>query len=355
MTSSNGVRRVAVSASDGRCICGRYAIVTEAAALAAAEWAGRGDELAAVAAARAAMAAELARTPIRARIVAGRSGGPCCEALCVGDEIGSEVGPWVSTTLGEGAWLVDAPEPWDLAVDPIQAPNLLARGADGALAMIAAGPAGSLLPVPEMYMQKLIVPAEAVGKIDLDAPVAENVKAVAAALGRPAEQLNVVVLDRPRHEDLIEQIRRTGARIRLITDGDVSAGLAVASGDAGVDMYVGIGGSTEGILAAAALQCLGGEMQARFWPVSRHQVELVKSAGIEDIETLLSTSDMAGEGVLFAATAVTGGRFLRAVSYRRDGIHTETLVLCSRCRAVRKIQTVHRSENRGPRVILGSR
>lgn len=329
--------------------------MTEAAALAAAEWMGRGDDVAAVGAARQAMAAELARAPIRARIVAGRSGGPCCDALCVGDEIGSEVGPWVSTKLGDAPWLVDAPELWDLAVDPIQAPNLLARGTDGALAMIAAGPAGSLLPVPEMYMQKLIVPAEAAGKVDLDAPVTDNIKAVAAALGKPAEQLNVVVLERPRHEELVDQMRRTGVRIRLITDGDVSAGLAVASGDAGVDMYIGIGGSTEGILAAAALQCLGGEIQARFWPVSRHQVELVKNAGIADIETLLHTSDMAGEGVLFAATAITGGRFLKGVSFRRDGIHTETLILCSRCRAVRKIQTVHRSENRGPRVILGAR
>lgn len=129
----------------------------------------------------------------------------------------------------------------------------------------------------------------------------------------------------------------------------------MASGDAGVDLYIGIGGSTEGILAAAALQSLGGEMQARFWPVSRHQVDLVKNAGIDDIETLLSTDDMAAEGVLFAATAVTGGRFLKGVSYRRDGIHTETLVLCSRCRAVKKIQTVHRAENRGPRVVLGGR
>ena len=329
--------------------------MTEVAALAAAEWMGRGDGLAASLAARQAMAAELGRMPIRARVVAGRSGGPSCDALLVGEEVGSESGPWFSTSLDDVGWLTDPPDVWDLAVDPIQAPNLLARGADGALAMIAAGPTGSLLPVPEMYMQKLIVPPEAAGTIDLDAPVADNVKAVAAALGRRPEELNVVVLDRPRHEDLIEQIRRSGARIKLISDGDVSAGLAVASGDAGVDMYIGIGGSTEGILAAAALRCLGGEIQARFWPVSRHQVELVKSAGIEDIETRLSTSDMAGDGVLFSATAVTGGRFLKAVNYRPDGIHTETLVLCSRCRGVRKIKTIHRSQNRGPQVNLGAR
>ena len=135
----------------------------------------------------------------------------------------------------------------------------------------------------------------------------------------------------------------------------MSAGLAVATRDAGVDMYIGIGGSTEGILTAAALRCLGGEMQARFWPVSRHQVELVKAAGIEDIEARLTTSDMAGDGVLFVATAVTGGRFLRGVDVRSDGVRTETLVLCSRCHAVRVVKTIHRTGNGGPQVSLGAR
>lgn len=354
-TLSRKARAVTVPATTSRCVCGSYAGVTEVAALAAAQWMGRGDHLSAVKAAREAMAAELMRMPVRARIVAGRSGGPSCDALCVGDEIGSDSGPWLSAKPDGEEWLSDPSELWDLVVDPIQAPNLLARGADGALTMIAAGPAGSLLTVPEMYMQKLIVPPEAAGTVDMDASVVDNIKAVASALGRRPSELNVVVLDRPRHEELIEQIRRSGARIRLITDGDVSAGLAVASGDAGVDMYIGIGGSTEGILAAAALRCLGGEIQARFWPVSRHQVEVVKNAGIEDIETRLTTTDMAGEGVLFAATAVTGGRFLKAVSSHNDGVHTETLVLCSRCHGVRKIQTVHRAENGGPQVVLGAR
>ncbi len=341
--------------NDGRCICGRYAAVTEAAALAASKWIGKGDGLAASMAAREAMAAELQHMPIRARVVAGRNGGPSCDALKVGDEVGSESGPWVSARLGDNMWSDDSTGGWDLAVDPLQAPSLLARGADGSLAMLAAGPAGSLLPVPEMYMQKLIVPQEAAEAVDLDAPVNDIVKTVAAALGRPVTELNVVVLDRPRHEDLIAQIRRSGARIKFITDGDASAGLAVASGDAGVDMYIGIGGSTEGILAAAALRCLGGGIQARFWPVSRHQVELVKAAGIDDIEARLSTADMAGEGVIFLATAVTGGTFLKAVSHRYDGIRTETLVLCSRCRAVRKIQTTHRLDVGNSRMLLGAR
>lgn len=336
------------------CICGRFASATEAAALAAAEWMGRGDGLAAGMAARRAMAADLEQMPLRARLVAGRSGGPSCDALSVGGEVGSPSGPWLSSGSGEEAWL-DIPELWDMAIDPLQAPNSLARGTDGALAMIAAGPAGSLMPVPEMYMQKLIVPAKAARVIDLDALVGSNIEAVAAALGRRPEDLIVVVLDRPRHEDLIAQIEDAGARVRLMTDGDVSAGIAVASGDARVDMCIGIGGSTEGILTAAALRCLGGEMQARFWPVSRRQVEMVKAAGVEDIEARLTVDDMAGEGVLFSATAVTGGRFLKPVDYRADGIHTETLVLCSRCRGVRKIHTIHRSESTGSQVALGAR
>ncbi len=342
-------------ASEERCICGRFAAVTEAAALAAAGWMGRNDGLAGSLAARKAMAAVLAQMPIKARVVAGRGGGPSCDVLRVGDEVGSSSGPWVSSSLDGDEWTTDAAVAWDLAIDPLQAPNSLARGVDGALTMVAAGPSGSLLPVPEMYMQKLIVPAEAADVIDLDAPVEKNIRAVAAALGRRPEELIVVVLDRPRHEELIEQVRASGARIRLVMDGDVSAGLAVASGDAGVDAYIGIGGSTEAILAAAALRSLGGEMQARFWPVSRHQVEMVKAAGIQDIEARLRAGDMAGEGVLLSATAVTGGRFLKAVAYRSDGIYTETIVVCSRCHAVRKIQTIHRRENGGPHVHLGAR
>jgi fructose-1,6-bisphosphatase II len=343
-----------MTASEGRCTCGRFAVVTEGAALAAAEWLGRGDGLAADMAAREAMAAGLAQMPIRGRVVAGRSGGPECRALCVDEEVGSESGPWFSSG-GESGGSCDKAEVWDLAVDPLQALKSLATGTDGALTVLAAGPSGSLMHVPEMYMQKLTVPSGAAGAIDLDAPVEKNVKAVAAALGRRPAELAVVVLDRPRHEELVEQLRRAGARVRLIPDGDVSAGIAVAAEDPGVDMYIGIGGSTEGIMTAAALRCLGGEMQARFWPVSRHQLELMREAGIADVERRFSTRDMAGDGVLFCATAVTGGRFLRGVQMRPEGIRTETLVLCSACHGVRKITTTHRSKNEGPQVALGGR
>lgn len=339
---------------EGRCICGRLAVVTEAAALAAARGMGLGDAMGSELAARDAMAEQLALMPLKGRIVAGRMSGGACGGLCVGDEVGSPSGPWFPSPGGEeGPGSEDAE--WDFVVDPLQAPGSLARGADGALTMLAAGPKGSLMPVPEMYMQKLVVPSQAAGAIDLDAPVAENVRAVAAALGKKPADVAVVVLDRPRHEGLVEQIRSTGAKVRLILDGDVSAAIAVASGDAGVDVCIGIGGSTEGILTAAALRCLGGEIVARFWPVSRYQVDLVKEAGIEDIEARLSTSDMAGQGVMFLATAVTGGRFLRGVDVRPYGVVTETLVLCSACHGVRKITTVHRKDNAGPRVALGAR
>lgn len=336
------------------CICGRFAGVTEAAAIAAAEWMGRGNAIAATMAAREAMAVDFEEMPLRARVVAGKSGDPSRDALAVGSEVGSENGPWATARVGGEPWSSE-PDMWALAVDPLQAPNSLARGTDGALAMVAAGPQGSLMPVPEMYMQKLIVPSDAAAAIDLDAQVGDNMKAVAAALRRRREDLVVVVLDRPRHEGLITEIRATGARVRLVSDGDVSAGIAVASRDVGLDMCIGIGGSTEGILTAAALRCLGGEMQARFWPVSRHQVELVREAGIEDIEARLTTGDMAGEGVLFVATAVTGGRFLKPVAVCADGIHTETLVLCSRCHSVREIHTIRRPEDGGPQVSLGAR
>ena len=343
-----------MATSEGQCICGRFSSVTEAAALAAAEWTGRGDGLAADLAAREAMVAELAQMPFKARVVAGRGGNEAPNILRLGDAVGGESVFQPAAGFPAGS-ATEGYDHWDLAVVPLEGHAALAAGADGALSMIAAGPSGSLLAVPDMYMQKLVVPGDAAAVIDIEAPVASNISAVATALGRRPSDLIVVILDRPRHEEIIAQIRRSGARLKLIADGDLSAGLAAATRDAGADMCIGIGGSTEGIMTAAALRCLGGEIQARFWPVSRHQVELVKAAGIEDVEAPLTTRDMAGDGVLFSATAVTAGRFLKAVDVRSDGVRTETLVLCSRCRAIRTIKTIHRSENGGPQVSLGVR
>ena len=234
-------------------------------------------------------------------------------------------------------------------VQPLEAINALARGAEGALSMIAAGPEGSLMQVPEMYMQKVIVAGRAAAAVDIDAPVADNIRGVAGALGLDPAELVVVVLDRPRHDELAAQVRAAGARLKLI------AGIAAALRESGVHMTIGIGGSIEGVLAAAALRCIGGEMKARFWPVSRAQVEQVRAAGLTDVEAPLSTSDLAHDGVLFSATAVTGGRFLRGIDVRRDGVQTETIIMCSNCHAVRTIKSLHRIECGGAMVSLAIR
>jgi fructose-1,6-bisphosphatase II len=299
------------------------------------------------------MAEVLAEMPTRVRVVASRGSGRGPSALQAGDELGGgAAGRGGAAPTGEP----EADEgPWDAVVQPLEAMNALARGAEGALAMIAVGPRGSLMPVPEMYMEKVVVAGPAGGAVDIDASVGDNIRAVAAALGKEPRDLVVVVLDRPRHDELAAQVRAAGARLALIADGDISAGIAAATRESGVDMLIGIGGSIEGVIAAAALRCLGGEIRARFWPVSRHQVEQVKAAGLEDVEVSLTTADLAGEGVLFCATAVTGGRFLKGRVVRPDGVQTETLVACSRCHAVRKITTLHRTQNGGPLVALGLR
>jgi fructose-1,6-bisphosphatase II len=341
--------------AEGRCICTRFVTVTEAAALGAAEWIGRGDGLAGELAARQAMAAALAEAPVKVRVVASRGGGRPPAVLQAGDELG---GRWFEES-GRADDAADKrgerPLLWDAVVQPLEAINALARGAEGALAMIAAGPEGSLMAVPEMYMQKVIVAGRAAGSVDIDASMGDNIRGVAKALDLDVSELVVVVLDRPRHDELAAQIRAAGARLKLIPDGDISAGIAAALRESGVHMTIGIGGSVEGVLAAAAVRCLGGEMRARFWPVSRYQVEQVRAAGFEDVETPLSTDDLARDGVLFCATAVTGGRFLRGVDVRPDGVQTETLVLCSNCHAVRTVKSLHRAGNEGPLVALAIR
>ncbi len=337
--------------AEGRCICTRFVTVTEAAALGAAEWIGRGDGLSGELAARKAMADALSDSPVMVRVVASRGSGRGPAMLQAGDVLGGRPIQGADSDADGGKAAGPVPE-WDAIVQPLEAINALARGAEGALAMIAAGPQGSLMQVPEMYMQKVIVAGQAAAAVDIDASVEENIHAVAKALGIHPSELGVVVLDRPRHEELAAQIRAAGARLKLIPDGDISAGIAAALRESGVHMTIGIGGSIEGVIAAAALRCIGGGMQARFWPVSRHQVDQVKAAGLGDIETPLSTADLARDGVLFCATAVTGGRFLRGIDVRPDGITTETVIMCSNCHAVRTIKSLHRTENGGAQVSL---
>jgi fructose-1,6-bisphosphatase II len=328
-------------------MCSRFAPITEAAALAAAEWEGRGDALAADQAARDAMAAVLDTVSFRAHVVAGRMGQDMTARMQPGQTVGGAASEAPEVEEG-GQEESREPVSWDLAVAPVEGHDALARGLDGALAMIAAAPAGGIMSVPEMYMQKIAVAGVARDAIDMRAPVGDNIRQVASALGRRARDLTVAVLDRPRHDELIEDIKRSGARLRLIDDGDVSASIAAAVPDTGIDICMGIGGSTEGIITAAALRCLGGAMQARFWPVSRYQVQTLNSLGIDDIEVVLKTEDMARHGVLVAVTAVTSGRFLRGVAARSDGTWTETMVMCSRCNKISVVKTIHRQESGQP-------
>ena len=321
-----------------QCLCEEFVAVCEATALAASVWHGRGDGLSADLAAREAMLGALDEMDFRGKVIVGRGGADSPCELRVGQEVGRG---WTRGAAGAGA--TDTEEPslaWDLAVDALEGRSAVAKGQAGALAVIAAGPAGSFMSVPEMYMQKIVVPGEAAGVTEIDAPVADNVRAVAAALGRPPSELSVVILDRPRHEELIAQVKKSGARVTLIGDGAIRAGIAAAARVPGVDMSIGIGGSTEGIITAAALQCIAGQIQARFWPVSRHQVEQLRALSIGSVEATLTTTDLVGKNVVFAATAVTDGRFLKGVSSGAGLVRTETILMCSRCHKIRLVKAI---------------
>lgn len=306
-----------------RCLCNDFVRATEAAALASGRWMGQGDPEAADRAAAAAMAETLGRLPISGVVVIGE--GPEGEApqLFVGERLGSG-----------GARC-------DLAVDALEGTDIVARGQAGAMSVLAVGPAGRLKSMPNMYMQKLVVGPRAAGRVDIDGRVEETLRIIAEIYERPVAELTVIILDRPRHEELIAEVRRAGARIKLITDGDVTAGIAVAVQDANDQLYIGIGGAAEGVITAAALHCLGGEIQAKLWPLSRREVESAREHGIEDIEATLRTDDMAGGEVVFAATGVTEGEFLKGVEYLGWGVRTHSMVMCNRCRDVRFIQSTH--------------
>ena len=245
----------------------------------------------------------------------------------------------VGDTLGSGELEVD------LAVEPVEGLQLLVKGQEGSISAVAAGPKGSMLKTPDMYMSKLIVGPRAKGTIDIDAPVSENIGAIAEAMGRRPSEITVAVLDRDRHEGLIEEIRGTGARIHIRPEGDLTPAVAVGLRDAELHAVIGIGGAPEGVLAAAVLKCLGGEMQARMWPTQRSQVEQLKEFGLEDPERKLTLNDlMRGDDVVFAATGVTSGETLKGVEYFRGGARTNTVVMSTEPRVVRFMDTIHALE-----------
>jgi fructose-1,6-bisphosphatase II len=304
-----------------RCLCESYARTTERAALAGARWLGRADEIAAQEAAASGMRHELELLPIDGQIMVGSPGE--IEALQTGDQIGSG---------GERV---------DLAVDPLEGSGIVARGGSGAMSMIAVGEPGSLQMLPDMYMRKMAVGPVARGKIDLLRPVADNVEAIAEAFGRRVGDITTIVLDRPRHHDLIEEIRAAGARIKLIQDGDVTASISAAIRGTNDHLAIGIGGTRQAVLAAAALRCLGGDLEAQLWPVSRREIDEARERGIGDVERVFTTTDLAPKEAIVAATGVSNGDLLRGVRFRADSAWTHTLVMCTRCNWVRFEEGIH--------------
>jgi fructose-1,6-bisphosphatase II len=245
----------------------------------------------------------------------------------------------VGNTLGAGEPEVD------LAVEPVEGIELLVKGQEGSISAVAAAPRGSMLRTPDMYMSKLIAGRQARGKIDIDAPVAENIGAIAEAVGRRPSEITVAVLDRDRHANLIEKIRETGARIHIRPEGDLTPAIAVGLRGSELHAVIGIGGAPEGILAAAVMKCLGGEMQARMWPTQRSQVEKLVEYGLDDPERKLTLDDLIrDDDVVFAATGVTPGETLKGVEYFRGGVRTNTVVMSTAPRVVRFMDTIHALE-----------
>ena len=301
------------------CRCETYARATEWAALAGARWLGRADQEAAETASGAAMAAALETFEIDGRVVIGTDDG----ALAVGSQIG----------IGG--------DPVDLALDPLEGRGVVARGGPGAMSMIAVAEPGSLLALPEMYMRKMAVGPRARGQIDIQRPVADNIAAIAEAFGRQSGDITTIVLDRPRHHDLVEEIRGAGARIKLIQDGTVTASISAAIRGTNDHLAIGIGGTRQTVVSAAALRCLGGELQAQLWPTSRSDIEAAHEAGIEDVDRIFFTEDLAPGEVIVAATGVSNGDLLRGVRFYADSARTHSLVMCTRCNWVRFTDGLH--------------
>ena len=248
------------------------------------------------------------------------------------------IGEKVGTSLGDEI---------DIAVDPLEGTAITARGDSNALSVLAAAPKGCLLHAPDMYMDKIAVGKAAKGSIDLDASVRENIEAVAKCLDKKIDDVTVVILDRERHKQIISDIRKSGARIRLISDGDVAGALAPALYSSGVDLLLGSGGAPEGVIAAAALKAMGGEIQGRLNPQSKEEEGRAKEMGIKDISKKLKTDDMVkGEGSLFCATGVTDGTILRGVRFVPHGAVTHSLVMRCKSKTVRFIEAHHHFEHK---------
>jgi fructose-1,6-bisphosphatase class II len=305
--------------------------VVEQAAIAAARTMGLGDRHKADDVAVEAMRAVMDTVPMDGTIVIGEGERDAAPMLYIGEKVGA-----AQHNQGGGYAAVD------IAVDPLEGTNLCATGAPNAIAVLAASEKGGLLHAPDLYMEKIIVGPSCKGAVELDAPVADNLRAIAKRLDRDVEDLVVIVLDRPRHEKLVSDIRVTGARIRLIGDGDLSAGISAAVVGTGVHAVMGTGGAPEGVLAAAALRCLNGQILARLVVSKPEHHERVAKMGIHDPKRIYDTEELApGKKIIFACTGVTDGNLLRGVRFFGEGIRTQSLVMTLDERQVRFIDTVH--------------
>lgn len=306
--------------------------VTEQAAIAAAHTMGFGERRHSDHVAVEAMRRELDALDINGRVVIGEGERDEAPMLYVGELLGARKGDESAPGV-------------DIAVDPLEGTNLCATGAPDAVAVLAAAERGGLLHAPDVYMEKIVVGPTARGCVHLDAPVSENLRNIAKAYDRDVRDLTVVVLDRERHEQLIADIRSAGARIRLIGDGDLSAGIAAAVRGTGVQAAIGIGGAPEGVITAAAMRCLGGEIQARLVALDDHQRSRLAELGFDNGDRIFKTEDLApGENILFSCTGVTDGEFLQGVRFFGSGYRTSTLFMSLTQRVIRFVDTIHRED-----------
>jgi fructose-1,6-bisphosphatase II len=298
---------------------------TEAAALSSGRWMGRGDEKSADHAAVEAMRRAFKNISIRGKVVIGEGERDKAPMLYIGEEIGSGEGPEV-----------------DIAVDPLEGTTITSKGSNNAITVLAAAPKGTLFHAPDTYMEKIAVGKEASGSIDLDASVKDNIHAVASKLDKKPEDVTVIILERERHNKLIEEVRSCNARIKLIGDGDVAGALAPAIQDSGVDILMGVGAAPEGVIAAAALKSLDGEIQGRLKPRNDEEIERAKKMGISDVEKKLKIDDLVKSNkAMFAATGVTDGTILRGVRYTGIGAVTHSIVMRAYTKTIRFIEAHH--------------
>ena len=305
--------------------------LTEAAAMWSARLMGRGDEKAADQAAVDAMRKAFNQLNIRGTIVIGEGERDEAPMLYIGEKVGRG----------------DPSDPEvDIALDPLEGTTITATGGPNALSVIAMADKGNLLNAPDTYMDKIAVGPSARGAIDLEKSPSANLRAIADRKGVYVDDLTVIILNRPRHEKLIAEVRQTGARIKLIGDGDVSAAIATCFPETGVDVLMGIGGAPEGVIAAAAIRCIGGDMQGRLKPRNEKEIERAHKMGIPDVNKIFGLEEMAKGNVIFAATGVTSGDFLRGVRFFKGGAETNSVVMRSKSHTIRYITAMHHFEHK---------